>query len=91
MILKQMKHSEKNKEETIPWVAVNDWFEDCQKKMNALRYNTCYEIVYLFITNWRITSMPQTLPIGLAVVSYENLANYFGETVALLAQLTALK
>jgi hypothetical protein len=89
MIVKQMKHSQKGSEETVPWVEISQWFKETQTKMTQLKYNTHYNIVYVFITNRRITNMPKTIDLGLAVVSHENLSQYFGQSVALLAQLVS--
>jgi hypothetical protein len=91
MIVKQMKHSQNNQEETISWVEVTKWFEDAKDKMTRLNYIKHYDIAYLFITNRRITSMPDSIPFGLAIVSHENLSQYFGQSVALLAQLVSPK
>ncbi len=87
MIVKQMKHSQKGSEETVQWVEISQWFKATQKKMTQLRYDNHYNIVYVFITNRRIMNMPKTIDLGLAVVYAENLVQYFGQSVALLAQL----
>jgi hypothetical protein len=89
MIVKQMKHSQKGREETAPWVEISLWFKQVQDKMVLLKYPHHYDVVYVFITNRRITNMPKTIDLGLAVVSHENLSQYFGQSVALLAQLVS--
>jgi hypothetical protein len=89
MIVKQMKHSQKGREETVPWVEISLWFQQVQDKMALLKYTRHFDVVYVFITNRRITNMPKTIDLGLAVVSHENLSQYFGQSVALLAQLVS--
>jgi hypothetical protein len=60
MMVKQLKHSQKGREETVPWVRYFMLVQASAGQNDAAQVHQHYDIVYVFITNRRITNMPKT-------------------------------
>lgn len=93
MLVKQLKHLQKadTKQEitTINYIHIEHWFNSLQKRLQIFEQE--YTVIYLFITNKRITNIPEDLPASLAIVHSENIQLYYGPFVAQFAQLTEFK
>jgi hypothetical protein len=90
MLVKQLKHLEQAENlTTIPFLYVENWFKLTRKKLSNL--SETYNILFMFITNKKITGLPHFWPENLIIVHADNIDSYYGPFVAQLAQLTTFK
>ena len=96
LIVKQLMkgklvYGEPNMEGTIPWYFVSAWLEKTKNAMKCSEFDKAFKIIYVWVTNKDISSLPQMMPEDFVLVYQKNVQEYFGPSVSLMANLIELE